>query len=189
MATLLIGVSFMKNPGLFNVFKSAPLDSSITANLPKYYAYEPSPELSAPLVAGASTEPMGPMVINEDGSITSAVEVGDVLGADTTDLILNLEAIPINEIADSDENFKIYISAIAGIEGGYLDSAKFESALASAEQKQINEQARLIQNIVVNISNLAVPESFAHLHKLKILQYNSAIEILKHFTTADENPN
>lgn len=187
VTVLLLGISWMKNPDLFAVFKSES-NSSLASNLPRYYAYQPPAELSQPLIAGASTEPVGPMVINEDGTISSAVEVGDVLGVDTVSINLNLEAIPVKEVSDSDENFKTYISAMNEIEGGYLDSSKFESALASAEQAQIDQQAEVIQNIVGKINNSAVPKSFAQLHKLKILQYYSAIEILKHFTTADENP-
>lgn len=188
VAVLLLGVSWMKNPDLFDVFEDKSSNPSIIANLPRYYAYEPPAEFNQPLVAGVSTEGQGPMIINEDGSLTPAVEAGDVLGASTEAVVLDLDAITVRQIADLDENIKTYISALQEIEGGYLDSIQFEAALSSGDQTQINGQAQAVQVIADGLSGLAVPASLTELHKLKILQYRAALEILRNFTHADDNP-
>jgi len=188
VAVLLVGVSWMKNPDLFDVFKSESSGSLISANLPRYYAYEPPAQVSEAQVAGASTEGQGPMIINEDGSLSSAVEAGDVLGADTENVVLNLDSVAVKQAADSDENIKAYLAASQVIEGGYLDSIQFEAALSSGDQQQIDSQAVAVQAIIQGLLRLDVPSSLEKLHKLKILQYQAGLNILKNFTQADENP-
>lgn len=188
VAVLLIGVSWMKHPDLFDVFKSKSSSSSIAANLPRYYAYEPPAELNQPLVAGASTQDQGPQIINEDGSLSPAVEAGDVLGMSTENVVLNLDAIKVQTQSDSPEDIKAYVASVQEAEAGYLDSAQFEAALSSGDQRQIDQQAQAVQSIADKLTALPVSTSLVRLHKLKILQYNAALQILKNFTQADENP-
>lgn len=188
VAVLLIGISWMKNPDLFDVFKSKPVNSAISASLPRYYAYQPPASASQSLVAGATTQDQGPMLINEDGSLSPAVSAGDVLGMNTDDVVLNIDAIAVKQIADSEESIKAYIASVQEIEGGYLDSIQFEAALASGNQAEIDKQAEQVKQITDRLLPLAVPSSLVNLHKLKFLQYQAALEILKNFTQADENP-
>lgn len=188
VAVMLIGVSWMKNPALFDVFKKQQVDSTIVANLPRYYAYEAPAELSQPLIAGASTENAGPMIINEDGSVTPAVERGDVLGVSTENITLDLDAIKVNVISDSDDGIRSYISTMQTLEGGYMDSIQFEAALSSGDQNQIDGQVRAVRSVISGLQSLSVPASLVQLHKLKVLQYQAAMEILRNFTQADDNP-
>jgi len=188
VAVLLLGISWMKNPQLFNVFKTQGDNSQISANLPKYYAYQSPPELNQSFVAGANTANQGPMIINEDGTLSPAIETGDILGINTENVNLDINSITINTIPDADENIKAYIAGALLIEGDYLDGAQFEGALSSGNQAQIDTQARVVDSIVAKLLSLSVPVSLGELHKLKIVQYRAASEILKNFTKADDNP-
>jgi hypothetical protein len=188
VAILLLGVSWMKNPNLFDAFKSGNSNSIIASNIPRYYAYETPAEFTQPIVAGASTELNGPMVINEDGTLSPAIDEGMVLGFDTGGVVLDTETVKVNKIADSAENIAAYVKAIEEIENGYLNSVQFEAALVSSNQVQIDEQAQNILEIANNIVKLSVPSPLVKLHQAKVIQYRSAYEILKNFTNADSNP-
>src|SRR2546430_245728 len=79
---LLLGLAWMKQPQLFSFKKTSYVAAD--HNIPQYYAYVAPPEdQPKPAVAGATTNP-GPMVINEDGTV-SPVDMGQVLGASTQD--------------------------------------------------------------------------------------------------------
>src|ERR1700734_2067088 len=86
VAVLLLGVAWLKNPQLFSVL-SRSKNSAVAdaANVPHYYPYVPSAEDQQAEVLGASiastTAPSGPMIINEDGSVTPALTDGQVLAA------------------------------------------------------------------------------------------------------------
>ncbi len=187
VAFLLVGVTWMKNPGVFSGNKLQNGGAEVS-NLPRYVAYEPPAELTKPMVAGANTESEGPMVINEDGSLSPVLNSGEVLGALIGDTQLDLNTISVKEIPDSEEAIKNYFKQAAKIESSYIDSTAFESALASGQQEQINGEAEKLKTIQQGLLGLPVPKSLVKLQKLKIVQYTAAVNILNNFTKADENP-
>jgi len=188
VAVLLVGVSWMKNPDLFDVFKSESSGSLISANLPRYYAYEPPAQVSEAQVAGASTEGQGPMIINEDGTLSQAVENGDVLGALVGNEVLDLESVKIKVLPDSSEAINNYAAKSAEIENAIVGDSEFENALNSGNQALIDRESDKLRGVGEALVNLPAPESMTKLHKLKILQYDAAVNILQNFTQADSNP-
>jgi len=184
---ILLGISWMKNPQLFSFDKSKTAKASLSLDVPVYYAYVPSEELNLPLVAGASTD-QGPSIINEDGSVSPAVDVGEVLGASTADVVLSLEDVQVKTVDDSPEAVANYFNVAKTIELGPVDDASFEEALSSGNQTNINSQAQKLTNLKDALQKLSVPQSLVRLQKLKIIQYTAAIGILQNFTQADENP-
>lgn len=182
-AVLLLGVSYIKNPASFNFTANSKVLSG--ANAPRYYAYV-EPADNTPLVAGANTA-QGPSIINEDGSLTP-VDMGSVLGAATEGVQLSLDSIAVKQIPDSDDAIQQYFIDSLSIESGYIDNADFEAALMSGNQAQIDAQAQKLSDISNNLQQLSVPRSLVKLQKLKILQYEAGVGLLKNFTKADENP-
>ncbi len=184
-AIFLVGVSYMKNPDMFNLHPaSLVVDPSL---VPRYYAYVTPEEFQQPLVAGASTEGPGVSIINEDGSVTP-VDTGEVLGMSTQDVQLSLDQISVNEISDSDAAIKAYFAQAETAESGYINNADFQTALISANQNQINNQAEKLEAIITSLQKLSVPQSLVRLQKLKIAQYQAGIGLLHNFTQADSNP-
>jgi len=179
---LLVGVTWLSKPELFN-FKKSPTASS--ANVPHYYAYQDTTS-NQPQVLGASTNE-GPQIINEDGSI-SPVDMGQVLGASTQDVQLSLDDISVKVIPDSSNSVQKYFSDDKAIEVSPVDDADFEAALTSGDQSQINAQAQKLIGVRDALQKLSVPEGLVKLDKLKIIQYNAAISILQNFTQADNDP-
>ena len=188
VAVFLLGVSWMKNPELFKVFSRSEAGYSSGADLPKYYAYEAPAEFSQPLVAGASTEGKGPMIINEDGTLSQAVENGDVLGALVGNEVLDLESVKIKVLPDSSEAINNYAAKSAEIENAIVGDSEFENALNSGNQALIGRKSDKLRGVGEALVNLPAPESMTKLHKLKILQYDAAVNILQNFTQADSNP-
>jgi hypothetical protein len=179
----------MKNPQLFDLFKTRPAQSASGMRVPKYYAYAAPAEDSQPMVAGASTEPSGPSVINEDGSLSPAVDVGEVLGAGTEDLDFIASAIEVKPVADSEEGIQKYFIFSRQLETDFLDNAEFERALTSGSQAEIDRQTGKLEQIKNSLEDYSqVPESLARFHKLNIVQYRAAMNLLKNFLKADENP-
>lgn len=174
----------MQKPQLFSLKKNQTVVSG--ENVPKYYAYVQPAEDSAPLVAGATTNP-GPSLINEDGTV-SPIDMGEVLGASTQDVKLSLDDVKVNVIADSEQSIKNYFAAAQAIKNGSVDNADFETALSSGNQEQINAQAKKIIAIRDSLQKLLVPQVLVKLQKLTLIQYNAAIGVLQNFTKADENP-
>ena len=188
VAVMLVGISWMKNPGLFNVFNSKLSSSSAVRDLPSYYAYKMPEELNQPLVAGASTENQGPMIINEDGTLSPALEDGDVLGAFISPEELDINSVQVNTVPDSEQGIVDYLSQSSNVETSQIDGLAFESALNSGDQALIDRESGKLYAIKQGLMNLSVPEGLAQLHKLKILQYEAAANILQNFTQADSNP-
>lgn len=189
VAVLLLGISWMKNPQLFSVFKNQKAPSvAATADMPRYYAYVTPSEYTQPMVAGASTQAQGPMIINEDGSVSSVSDVGQVLGASTENIQLSLDQIQVKEIPDSDAAIKQYFTDAQNIESDYINNADFETALSSGNQKLIDSQAQKLTDIQNNLQKLSVPASLVKLQKLKIAQYQAGVGLLNNFTKADDNP-
>lgn len=187
VAFLLVGITWMKNPGIFSGNKLQNGGAEVSG-LPRYVAYEPPAELTKPMVAGASTENSGPMVINEDGSLSPVLNSGQVLGTLIGDATLDLSTITVKEISDNEEAIKNYFKQAAKIESSYIDSTAFESALVSGQQGQIDAEAEKLKTIQRNLLDLPVPKSLVKLQKLKIAQYVAAVNILNNFTNADQNP-
>ncbi len=184
VAVSLLGISWMKNPQLFSI-KSVPAANQITV---AYYPYTPSPEDTAPQVAGASTMPSGPSILNEDGSMSPALDLGRVLGVSTENITANIESLQINTIADSPEAITAYATRAQETEANLVNSSTFEQALISNNPRQINEQVAKFEAFISGLKTMPVPVSFAKLQKLKILQYNAAISILKNFSHVEEDP-
>lgn len=184
----LLGASWLKNPELFKVIKGrgAAVAEKDKGGAPRYYAYEPSAEDSQPMVLGASTAPQGPVVINDDGTV-APVDFGKVLGASTQGVELSLDDVKVAVVPDSDAAIKKYFEQSQSVEGALALGPDFASALASNNQAKVDEQAQKIESILKDLRNLAVPSSLAKLHKLKVIQYESATVLLKNFTEADQN--
>lgn len=181
---LVLGMSWMEKPDLFSLKKNTAIDNQ---NAPRYYAYVPPASDRQPEVLGANTQPAGPSVINDDGTV-SPVDVGQVLAASTQDVQLSLDSVKVNQVSDSDVAIAKYFSGAKAIEINSVDSVAFQSALTSNDQNQINQQAQKITGVRDALQKLAVPQSLVKLQKLKIVQYTSAINLLQNFSQADSNP-
>ncbi len=187
VAVLLLGISWMKDPALFLAFKKNQNVTTADSNVPHYYAYVAPAEDTQGLVAGASTQDAGPMIINDDGSV-SPVDMGQILGASTQGVQLLLDDIKVNMIPDSDAAVTKYFNEAQLAERGTINQTDFASALSSGNQDEINQEAQKFIAINSALQKLVVPQSLAKLQKLKIIQYNSAIALLQNFTQADQNP-
>jgi hypothetical protein len=184
---LLIGMSWMEKPELFSFHQNNQTASS--SAVPHYYAYVAP---ATPEVLGASTDPtsqnQGPMLINEDGTVSPALGAGQVLGASTQIADLSSDNINVTSIPDSNAAELKFLSASQAIEIGPIDGEAFETALASNNQTLINRQAQTLTNIRDALLKLPVPEGLVTFDKLTILQYNSAIGLLQNFTQANADP-
>lgn len=160
--------------------------------MPQYVPYVPSADDQQAEVLGASistsTEDSGPMIINEDGSVTPALTDGQVLAASTQDVTLSLDDVKVSQVPDSQAAIQNYVTQSQNIESSYINNTDFETALESNDQAQINAQAQKLQSIENNLQKLSVPASFVKLQKLKIIQYQAGVELLNNFTQANNNP-
>jgi hypothetical protein len=189
VAVFLLAVSWIKNPSIFSFHKTdAHVSQGDQQDVPHYYAYVAPSEDQQPLVAGANTDPQGPSIINEDGTVTPIANMGQVLGASTENVKLSLDTIAVKEIPDSDDAIKKYFSDSQSIESGYINNTDFQSALSSGDQLQINQQSKKLSAIQENLRKIQVPSSLVRLQKLKIIQYAAAVGLLNNFTQADKNP-
>jgi len=188
VALLLFGISWMKNPNLFAVFKSSNNNvTAASADAPQYYAYVTPPEdQPQPAVLGASTNE-GPSIIQDDGTVVP-VDMGQVLAASTQGVALSLDDVKVNQVPDSNAAAQKYFTAAQKIESGSIGDADFGAALTSGDQNQINQQAQKIIVVRDALQQIAVPQGLVKLQKLKIIQYNSSISLLQNFTQGDKNP-
>jgi hypothetical protein len=180
---LVLGMSWMEKPDLFSFKKVSPA----VANVPRYYAYVPPASDQQPEVLGANTNPTGPSLINDDGSV-SPVDMGQVLAASTQDVQLSLDGVAVNQVPDSNDAITKYFTQAKAIEISPVDTTAFQSALTSNNQTQINQQAQKLAGVRDALQKLSVPQSLVKLQKLKIIQYTSAITLLQNFSQADSNP-
>jgi hypothetical protein len=117
------------------------------------------------------------------------VDVGEVLGAGTEDLDFIASAIEVKPVADSEEGIQKYFIFSRQLETDFLDNAEFERALTSGSQAEIDRQTGKLEQIKNSLEDYSqVPESLARFHKLNIVQYRAAMNLLKNFLKADENP-
>jgi hypothetical protein len=180
---LILGMSYMEKPELFNLNKPAV----VADDAPHYYAYvTPAEDLPQPEVLGASTN-QGPSLINEDGTV-SPVDMGQVLGAATQDVTLPLDDFKVVTVPNTTQTINKYISATQAIENGPIDNAAFETALSSNDQTLINQQADKLITIRDGLKKVSVPVGFEKFHQLTVAQYTAAIGVLQNFTQADTNP-
>lgn len=149
-----------------------------------YYAYQ-APVV--PTVLGANSEPDGPGVINEDGTVTSLSSLEQVLGASSDSPEVNLEAINVNTIPGTQENLRNYIDESFLAESKVLPG-DFETALVSKDEAQTKSQINILNQVQQTLSAMKVPDMAAKLHKIKIAQYSTAADLLKNFGQADSNP-
>ena len=180
---LVLGMSWMEKPDLFSFKKVFPA----VADAPHYYAYVPPASDQQPEVLGANTNPTGPSIINDDGTV-SPVDMGQVLGASTQDVQLSPGQIKVNSIPDSPVAIQKYLSDVQTVENGPIDSTDFETALSSNNQSLINQQADKLVAIRDGLQKLSVPQGMVMWDQLNVIQYNAAIGLLQNFTQADNNP-
>lgn len=181
---LLLGATYMQKPKLFSFNKSSVAINS--EDVPKYYAYVQPAEDTVPLVAGANTN-QGPSIMNEDGTVSS-VDMGEVLGASTKDVVLSFDDVKVNAVGDSSAAIEKYFVDSQSIETVPVDSTEFETALSSNNQELINQQAQKLIAVRDALQRLLVPVGLVKLQKLKIVQYNATISLLQNFTQSDSNP-
>lgn len=184
----LVGISWMKNPKLFDfIFQDQDPKQVSSIERPSYYTY--AQENPPPLVAGTNTNYNGPSIINEDGSITPALDLndmGEILGVTSEDI--DVSNINVNTVVDSKENFELYINQTENIESSYINNSEFEVAISSGRADLIKQQESKLQSILEGLKDLQIPNSFATLHKLKLLQYEASIKILQNFLEETANP-
>jgi hypothetical protein len=183
---LVVGMSWMEKPDLFDFHKASEL-ALAQQNAPHYYAYVPPASDQQPEVLGASTNPTGPSIINDDGTV-SPVDMGQILGASTQDVQLSLDSVKVNQVPDSNEAITEYFTKAKVLEISPVDTAAFQSALTSNDQAQINQQAQKLIGVRDSLQKLLVPQGLVKLQQLKIIQYSSAIILLQNFSQADNNP-
>ncbi len=188
VAVLLFGVSWLRDPNLFNAFVKTRANQIAGADVPRYYAYVPPPQdQPMPVVAGASTD-QGPSIINEDGSVVPVSSLGQVLGANTAEINLSLDSIKVSEVPDSRAALDKYLSDSAAVEGNLVNDPEFQAALTSGDQQRINREVAKVEGVIAALERLPVPHEAANLQKNKILQYQSAEVLLQNYTQADQNP-
>jgi hypothetical protein len=186
VAVTLLGVTWLKNPEGFLPEKK---QTTVRADLPKYYAYVQPAEFDGPQVAGASTANSDlPSVLNEDGSVTQVISLGEVLGVTTEDLDSQALQVNITELPDTDANIREYFSWTQNQEMTALDGITIENALSTSDQNLLNQEADKFEKIKNDLLSKSAPKSLVRLHKLKILQYQAGINLLRRFTKADEFP-
>ncbi len=185
---LLLGVSYFEKPELFSFKNNQSAEAaSVDPNVPHYYAYvTPAGDLPKPEVLGASTNE-GPSVISDDGTV-SPVNLGQVLGASTQDVTLSLDSINVNQVPESVKAVTDYFNNSQKIENDSIQSTEIAAALNSGNQDQINIQAKQMTLVRDALQKLPVPAGLVKLHKLKIIQYNTAIQLLQNFTNSNNNP-
>ncbi len=149
-----------------------------------YYAYVPP---TIPSVLGADTIPDGPGVINEDGSVSSISSLGEVLGSSSDLPEINIDAIQVKTFPGSEENLRAYLDETFLIEAKILPG-DFETALVSKDPNQTQAQINILNQVQASLGSMQVPTTAEKLHKLKIAQYGTAIDLLKNFYQADSNP-
>ncbi len=156
VAVLLVGFAWMKNPQIFSSLKfskSASLAKS--GEVVSYVPYSGAQPDQQPAVLGANTDDTGPMIINEDGSVTSAADNGQVLAASTDpNTIQELENISVLEISDSPIALQNYLTNSAAIEGSLISDDEFVQALSSKDASQINKEIPKIQIIISSLISL-----------------------------------
>ncbi len=177
---------FIKDPQYFRLSafsNNEPADNRVALQ------YQPYVVPAQPAVLGASTnDNVGPEIINEDGTVESAVDAGSVLGANTDRLETDLTTIMVRTTASNSAAASEYLQSMSYWETTAIDQNEFEAALTSNNQAQINTQSAKMETMLYYLEGMVVPFDAAQLHKLKIAQYRSAITLLRNFSQADDNP-
>lgn len=189
-----IAIAFLFVGGLlvsqnWNSVKNVFADNDAQANEQQegsglYYAYEAP---TTPTVLGADTIGEGPAVINEDGTVSGLSSFGAVLGAASDSPEVNLDAIRVNTFSATETDLRNYIDDSFLVEAKVLPG-DFETALVSNDATQTQEQIQKLQQVENDLSSMRVPNMAEKLHKLKIAQYQTAIELLKNYYQIDSNP-
>lgn len=184
---LLSGMLALRSPEVFTkLLKNNENNQKKVSELIHYYPYQ-APE--QPQVLGATSIPDGPSIIGDDGTIQSVADMGEVLGASTEDLDLNLDNIKIKNSANTDkQSIQKYIAESNDLENQSLDTTFLEQAMTSKDQKLMGEQIDSLNKIIDKLYSMEVPEPASRLHKIKILHYQSALHLLKNIASLDDNP-
>jgi hypothetical protein len=173
------GLTFAQSQNVFSKFSQPGTEEG--GGL--YYAYQSEP---VPNVLGDDTIPDGPSVINEDGTISTLNDFGEVLGSASDTPDINLDSIAV-KISSQSWTAKDYFDATFLIESS-LKPGDFEAALISTDPAQSTSQIRLIKDVQARLQQMEVPDFAAKLHKLKIAQYMTAADLLSNYYQADSNP-
>jgi hypothetical protein len=189
VAVALVGLTFMKDPQLFQLHSRAA-QAQAQSNAPKYYAYVDPPQ---PAVLGASTVPPGPSIIAADGSIVPLNDPGQVLGVSTEDVNNSVAALKIATVPSTQDSIQKYYAYVVGLEGQFLGNSELESALADdgtgkndpAKIKTAINQINLLTN---KLEHSYVPADALQYHKLKIARYYAARTLLQNYSGLAQNP-
>ncbi len=156
-----------------------------TAVESKYYAYVP--DSTSPQVLGADSKFDGPSVINEDGSISPAVDIGSVLGVSTEDIQVSMQDIPVNTMPTTVEKVQTYFSYMEKEEED-LNAVDFGTALTSSNPAVTAAQVQKLQTFINHLKTIAVPTDLVKLHKLRLIQYQAAMKVLQNYSQLSSNP-
>ncbi len=173
------GLSIAQGHNVFSKFSKS--DTKEGSGL--YYAYVSEP---VPNVLGDDTIPDGPSVINEDGTVSSLNDFGDVLGSNSDSPDIDVEAIAVN-ISSDKWTVKDYLDATFLAESA-IKPGEFETALVSNDAAQTAAQIQLLRSVQIKLQQMSVPDFAVKLHKLKIAQYMTAVDLLNNYYQADSNP-
>ncbi len=190
VACALLFFSFIKNPELFQLRSRSAAGAGAQSQTapPRYYAYVAPPQ---PAVLGANTLPPGPSVINEDGSISSLSDFGQVLGEsiDRTDIQTDLDSMHFRTVSSTEQSVRGYLDYVTNLEAQYLVTGELETALVSdAKSAQVTETLNKLQALVTALEGMYVPEDALQVHKLTLVQYRAAADLLKNFAHLNDNP-
>lgn len=169
----ILGTTFMKDPLLFeNIF---------TLKFLKAEGNTPTQQV----VAAAETQPVSYDGINDIvaqknemmGLLDPSFGEGSVLGASTEaqesvqDILSaeNISKIPIKETSDAEKNITSYIDKISLVES-YYGQTLILSAISTKDPAAAQKSIPLITAIIGDMKSISVPTSFAHYHRLKLMQ-------------------
>jgi hypothetical protein len=188
VAVALAGFTFIKNPELFRLRSNSATATEAQKNqAPKYYAYEAPP---LPAVLGETTEPTGPSIINEDGTISSLsdMSLGEVLGVSTQDVVDQTSSLKIATVPTTRESVDKYYHYIVQQEGYHLGNSELETALSGNDPVQINIASTKIGQLIVKLEHMYAPTDAVKFHKLKVARYYAAQRLLENYSHLDQNP-
>jgi hypothetical protein len=78
------------------------------------------------------------MIIGEDGSLSDARDIGNVLGLSTEEYNLELDKIKVNKLVPATvENEKAYLLRTDELENEFINTQSFQTALTNLDQKLI----------------------------------------------------
>ncbi len=139
-----------------------------------------------PQVLGDDTIPDGPSVLGEDGKIATLNNLGDVLGATSEDVQIDIDAIKVKTVADTAMDMELYWDKVFLVES-VITPGDFETTLTSNDEAKIAAQVEKFKSVQTELRNMEVPERAKTLQQLKIAQYDAASNLLSNFYQINSN--